>query len=44
MYLESFSEDANQDVNEALKAIVERALAASKLHELSGRDKPTVIT
>ena len=44
IYLEKFSEDINQKVEDALKAIAERALQASKIHELTGRVKPTVIT
>lgn len=44
IYLERYSKEIDQDVKEALKVISEKALAVSKIHELSGRDKPTVIT
>lgn len=44
IYLEKFSDDVDQKVEEALKAIADRALIASKIHELTGRTKPTVIT
>ncbi len=44
IYLEKFSEDFDQNVEEALKAIADRALLASKIHDLTGRTKPTVIT
>lgn len=44
VYLEKYNSDANLDVVEALKEIAETALRTSQLHELSGRDKPTVIT
>lgn len=44
VYLERFSEDINMDVTAALKEISERALGLSRLHELTGRKEPTVIT
>lgn len=44
IYLEKYSKEIDQDVNEALKSIAEKALTVSKIHELSGREKPTVIT
>ena len=44
IYLEKYSEEVDQKVEEALKTIAERALLASKIHELTGRTKPTVIT
>ena len=44
IYLEKFSQDIEATVQEALKSISERALLASKIQELTGRVKPTVIT
>ena len=44
VYLEKYSKDIGQDVTEALKEISDRALALSRLHELTGRKEPTVIT
>jgi len=44
IYLEKYSKEIGMNVEEALKAIAERALSASQIHELSGRTKPTVIT
>ena len=44
IYLEKFSEDITLKVEDALKTIAERALAGSKITELTGRVKPTVIT
>ena len=44
IYLEKFSDDIDQKVEEALKTIAERALAASQIKQLTGRQAPTVIT
>jgi len=45
IYLEKYSKD-QLDLNpvEALKAIAEKALAVSDIHNLTGRAAPTVIT
>lgn len=44
IYLEKFSESTDLDVKTALAEISDRALSLSNIHELTGRDKPTVIT
>ena len=44
VYLEKYSTDPHQDVVAALKDISDRALSLSRLHELTGRSEPTVIT
>ncbi len=44
IYLEKYSQDTSLKVEDALKAIAERALQGSKIHDLTGRTKPTVIT
>jgi phosphoglucomutase len=44
IYLEKFSESTDLDVKAALSEISDRALSLSNIHELTGRDKPTVIT
>lgn len=44
VYLEKFSEDINHDVTTALKDISDRALSLCQLHQLTGRNSPTVIT
>ena len=44
VYLELYSTDIEQDVGKALESISARALSLSQLHELSGRNAPTVIT
>lgn len=45
LYLEKYSADnLTMDAGEALAEIVAAALAACKIQELTGRDKPTVIT
>lgn len=44
VYLEKYSKDIDQDVTEALKEISDRALSLSQLHQLTGRNAPTVIT
>jgi phosphoglucomutase len=47
MYVEQYSDDEStygKDAQEVLKAIIDTALRVSKLPELTGRDKPTVIT
>lgn len=45
VYLEKFSKDSiGEEASSALSAIVQQALAAGKIQELTGRDKPTVIT
>lgn len=47
MYIEQYSDDESKhglDAQEALKPIIDLALELSKLKELTGREKPTVIT
>ena len=45
MYLESFNKDNTElETAEALKDLVNTALEYSEIHEISGRDGPTVIT
>lgn len=47
MYVEQYSNDKStygKDAQEVLKTIIDTALRVSKLPELTGRDKPTVIT
>lgn len=47
VYLEKFSKDSSEygaDAQEGLKPLIEIALKISKLVELTGREKPTVIT
>jgi phosphoglucomutase len=47
MYIEQYTDDASNfsmDAQEALGPIIKTALEASKLSELTGREKPTVIT
>jgi len=47
VYIEKFSKDPSEygaDAQEGLKPIIEVALKISKLVELTGREKPTVIT
>ncbi len=44
MYLEKYSKDTSMEAVDALKVIAEQALAAGKIQEHTGRDKPTVIT
>ena len=47
LYIEQYSADKSthkQDAQEALGPIINLALELSKLKELTGRDKPTVIT
>mmetsp|Transcript_3304 Transcript_3304/g.2260 ORF Transcript_3304/g.2260 Transcript_3304/m.2260 type:complete len:102 (+) Transcript_3304:604-909(+) len=44
IYLERYSKDTDLDVTEALKDISKKALEVSMIHEISKRDKPTVIT
>lgn len=47
MYIETYTKDASKfdmDAQDALKSIIDAALATSKLQEFTGRDKPTVIT
>ena len=44
VYLEKYSNDIDQDVTAALKDISDRALSLSRIHELTGRKEPTVIT
>lgn len=45
LYLEKYSPDnLTMDASEALAEIVNAALAAGQIKELTGRDKPTVIT
>ena len=47
LYIEQFSGDESKhglDAQEALKPMIELALELSNLKELTGREKPTVIT
>jgi len=45
IYLEKFNKDElNLSAVDALAEISKKALEVSKIHELTGRDKPTVIT
>ena len=44
IYLERYSSDPSMNVEDALRDISQKALSTSKIHELSGRDRPTVIT
>ena len=47
LYVEQYTDDKSkygQDAQEALADIIQTALKVSKLPELTGRDKPTVIT
>jgi phosphoglucomutase len=47
LYVEKYTKDEKQyeaDTQEGLKGVIQAALAFSKLHEFTGRDKPTVIT
>ena len=47
MYIEQYSADTSthkQDAQEALGPIIKLALDLSQLPQLTGRDKPTVIT
>jgi phosphoglucomutase len=47
MYVEQYSDDEStygKDAQDVLKTIIDTALRVSKLPELTGRDKPTVIT
>ncbi len=47
MYIEQYSADVathGQDAQDALAPIIDLALQVSRLKELTGRDKPTVIT
>lgn len=44
VYLEKYSPAWDQDVTSALKEISDRALSLSQIHQLSGRQAPTVIT
>lgn len=44
IYLEKYSQDAEQDVKAALQSISDDALASSNIHALTGRQGPTVIT
>lgn len=45
LYLEKYSKDnVSMEASDALSDIVTAALAAGKIQELTGRDKPTVIT
>ena len=45
LYLEKYSKDnIAMEAGEALNEIVVAALAAGKIQELTGRDRPTVIT
>ena len=47
LYLEQYSTDPSQyelDAQEGLKPLIEAALEVSQLQELTGREKPTVIT
>lgn len=47
LYVEKYSKDSSEygrDTQEGLKPLIEVALATSKLVEVTGREKPTVIT
>ena len=47
LYIEQFSSDESKhglDAQEALRPMIELALELSNLKELTGREKPTVIT
>jgi phosphoglucomutase len=44
VYLEKYSTETEFDVTEALKEISDRAMSLCRLHELTGRNEPTVIT
>ena len=47
MYIEQYSNDPStygKDAQEALAPIIQIALKLSQLQELTGREKPTVIT
>ncbi len=44
IYLEKYSNDVTLVVEDALKEIADKALSLSQIHQLSGREKPTVIT
>lgn len=47
LYIEQYSNDKSKygmEAGTALKPIIDAALKLSKLQELTGRDKPTVIT
>lgn len=44
VYLERYSQDISLTAQDALKDISAKALSLSKIHELTKREKPTVIT
>lgn len=44
VYLEKYSADTTMNATDALSEIAQQALAAGKIQEHTGRDKPTVIT
>jgi len=44
IYLEKFSEDITQKAEEALATISEKALSASQIKQITGRQQPSVIT
>lgn len=44
IYLERYSKDTNQNLQQALKDISDKALSTSMIKELTGREAPTVIT
>ena len=44
IYLEKYSSDVTLVVEEALREIAEKALSLSQIQQLTGREKPTVIT
>ena len=44
IYLEKFSEDLSQKAEDALATIAEKALSASQIKHLTGRQQPSVIT
>lgn len=47
MYIEQYTSDTSkqkQDAQEALGPIIKLALELSQLQQITGRDKPTVIT
>jgi phosphoglucomutase len=44
IYLEKFSEDVTMRAEDALETIAEKALSASQIKQLTGRENPSVIT
>ena len=44
IYLESYDKDHSKELKESLKDIAAKALAVSRIQEITGMEKPTVIT